>query len=394
MGKLVVRVLACVLGITMCLVALIAMTNIYDPPLNPQVAQILSHKAEVNPEQRRPFYYLLGLYSSASVEDAEKVGEKLWQRFEKGEKQLLMELDSKVAFPQVSFQGCGENNVCGVAELEADPLLAQQILDNEEALKRINHLFSYGQSSQLAIATDQYWLAPQLRIVPVDQNLARLFYLQLAQWFKEGHLEHAFTLIEQSNHYMRNALLSGTELDRQLASIYMRNNAQLLKTEKERVPELILPESVIQSFQVPEASEILKAGLETELRIFASSFSQVSKVGDLAKLSIAEAPAPGATKVWWHAVPATPGLKPNETLNMYYEIQNQAANTECEHITQENELECIPARSWLKKTPWFYLRNPVGHGLAIIHSAHANKKNGRLFSRLNEVRELKETLVQ
>ncbi len=391
MGKLILRVLACILGITMCLVALVAVTNLYDPPLDPTVAEILAKPRDLSEEQTKAFYYLLGLHAAESVETAEAKGLELWKRFESGDKTALQNLDHNKAFPKVEFKGCGESDVCGVAELEADPMLAQHILDNEEALKRLNHLVSYGESGHLLLAQDSFWSAPQFRTVPVDQNLARLFYLQLAQWFKENESTRAFQLIVQSNHYMRNVLLTGTEIDRQFAALYLKNNAHLLKTEKERLPELEISEEVKASFQIPQADEILNALLETELKIFASTFSYVEKAGDLVEHTGVSSGTPDRRE-WWHEVPVTPGLKPNETLNKFYEIQVQTASTECDHINQENELECVPARSWLKPSPWFYVRNPIGHGLALLNSNKMSRKNSRLFSRLDEIREFADQL--
>jgi hypothetical protein len=314
--------LAAILLLLLLGLGAVAAINSFDAPLSPQVAKILNKEVKLTPEQMKAWYFALGVHAGAKTDAAEKRGEDLWSH--------PVPLDMSHDGWQADVPPC--DHICTAQTLIDHPDVGDALAKQKSVVQSYVQLMQYGHGG--FPFKDE---AVELQFPP-PLDAHKLFLLQLGQWLLKGGDARVWDLLSLSNDYYADFFKFGGFADALLAGYFMKLNAELVVAELQRRPSLRLPRSLVESFIIPDANDVLFGAAEYELKEFRHHL-------------------PNVRPVKWF--PTRFLLRRNETLNHYWEIQSQQLASDCPE-TQAIE-SCIPAALWFQeKGLWAHIENPGG----------------------------------
>ena len=375
------------LGLLILVVSLptfVWLLNSIDEPVRPEVQRVLSKSPKFSERQKQAYYYALGLSAGEKV-DPEKRGAELWvTHTTPGFWTRTLKRDLKIW--EIDFHGCPQGH-CTVQAFNEHPELAEALKTYHEVLQNYIHLMEYGEGADLFESSRETFFPP-LRLVQL--NVHRLFLVQLAQWLKQGGEERVMDLLTLSNHAMQGYFQSGTFLECMMAAVILKENAEFVTSALTVDRKLRVTQDFVDSLTMPDAHEILYNAADFETRIFNNVVHSLKTLNQLELSSLGPDEESGRNFSRW--VPISPGLRPNETLNMYYEISQQALSSDCPMLDMAT---CVPAMQWTSfANPWHYFSNPLGRRVTWIMGVQYAGLREKLRNRGQELGRLREELTQ
>jgi hypothetical protein len=332
--------------------AVLTIVNWKDEPLTPEVAAVLSRRPRATDQERRAFFYFMGLHNGASATTAEK--SKEWRRLHKRNYRV---------FKASGFKGCGHFSVCTVKDLEDNPGLIKIVDDNREDVEKYLGLTAYGSIGQLFTESGRYWEFPYSVSAPLLSS--RLYLVMTIHWsdlLKKGRGEEAFRQMASVNNYLRDAARWGGYLDTLLTLSILQSHAVFLEAEMRRRPQTQWPSYLLESFRLPDADELSRAALEAETRVLADAVDLFKRSPSTMISDVFSSHSPK----WIELLPATPLLKRAETLNTFFtRMQRAGVNDDL---------------------PKYSLRNPMGVPLVKIFSTNSKMRDLRVIEKLDRLK--------
>ncbi len=390
------RALLMLFGVVGLLCTFMILLNLYDPHLKPEVQKVLESRSAAKDAQMKAFYYLVGL-SAGQNQDTENAGKKLWDELQT----LPLEKQSELFYQKIQIDKnlwkaklvpCKSySQSCGTAELEKKPELAAILDQNRIQLDQYMTLNNYGAAATHFQGSEQI---PFGGFTSLNLTMHRLMTLQWSVWLKKGGAARVLDSIETSNNYLQSAIETGTLLDRLIGLTLMRTNVEYLLEESAKNPKLksqITPD-LIASFRTPNADDILAGAMDNELRHFVFAMRSVRSLnGDI--FSTEGAMAGPKAGFFLSILKPRFFFRPNETINRYYDILAQSLATDCPEISDDNEVQCIPAMGWvLERTPMSYLANPLGRSLIKVFASNITRRRSRIKEKVESIYSLREQL--
>lgn len=360
--KLILYTFAGLGAVLVLVVAVVTAANLGDEPVRSEVQQILDHKPQVTDVERKAFYYFMGLYSGKSMAEAEAEGEKIWQSHGRIPARKIQK-GNTFANDVPELKECDRKGFCSVADIEANPKLGELLIRYREPLESGRKLIGYGSCKNLFMAEGRAW---DFFISPGAQLFSsHILKIQTIQWaidLKNGHAANVLKEIENVNRFYRSVGSNGSYLDGMLAIVVLSRNMELLNTELLRRPGTKVPDSLIESFHMPDVNTLSAQLLNYEVRFFSGA---VDIMRQRPGLGIEELGL-GTHENWHDWLPARWLLKRGETLNQFYKMTVDSSTVD-------------------NAQPKYTLRNPIGTGLIGIFSAAQGGRNKKLSSKLDEL---------
>ncbi len=330
--------------------------NSFDEPLLPEVKAIVEKESPLTEQQRKSYFFMLGLYAG-DEKDPEKRGMELWNQRQKAD--VWKGLEKREPWTRDSV-ACGEKEACSVEVLHHHPEFKQILEKNRKTAAQYTHLMEYGAGTN--------YFREELRTPltsflghPLSSEMHKLFLLQLAEWLERGEKDKVWKNLELSNRFMQGFYQESFLIEGMLATHFMTMNADFLQAEIKRNPRTVIPRSLYESFLPLKAESLLSESVKQETRAVYMVTREL-KLSQTGVGSRSEDVFDNPARLF-DLIPVKILLRPNETVNQYYSLMKNHFGSDCGNAIEK----CLAQMTWFKnKWPWDYLINPVGKGLLPI----------------------------